>query len=30
MSWRTARITMDGPAGALIADPRIREAYLGI
>ena len=26
----TGRITMDGPAEALIADPRIREAYLGI
>ncbi len=26
----TGRITMDGPADALIADPRIREAYLGI
>lgn len=26
----TGRITMDGPAEALTADPRIREAYLGI
>ena len=26
----TGSITMEGPAGALIADPRIREAYLGI
>ena len=26
----TGRITLDGPAQALIADPRIREAYLGI
>jgi branched-chain amino acid transport system ATP-binding protein len=26
----TGRITMDGPASDLIADPRIREAYLGI
>ncbi|MFD1795748.1 ABC transporter ATP-binding protein [Paracoccus aurantiacus] len=26
----TGRITMDGPAADLIADPRIREAYLGI
>lgn len=26
----TGRITMDGPAQDLIADPRIREAYLGI
>ncbi len=26
----TGRITMDGPADQLIADPRIREAYLGI
>ena len=26
----TGRITMDGPAETLIADPRIREAYLGI
>ncbi|MFN4059247.1 MAG: ABC transporter ATP-binding protein [Paracoccus hibiscisoli] len=26
----TGRIVMDGPADALIADPRIREAYLGI
>lgn len=26
----TGRITMDGSAEALIADPRIREAYLGI
>ena len=26
----TGQITMDGPAEALIADPRIREAYLGI
>ena len=26
----TGRITMDGPATELIADPRIREAYLGI
>jgi branched-chain amino acid transport system ATP-binding protein len=26
----TGRITMDGPATDLIADPRIREAYLGI
>lgn len=26
----TGRISMDGPAGELIADPRIREAYLGI
>ena len=26
----TGRITMDGPAAELIADPRIREAYLGI
>ncbi|MFN3844546.1 MAG: ABC transporter ATP-binding protein [Paracoccaceae bacterium] len=26
----TGRITLDGPAEALIADPRIREAYLGI
>ena len=26
----TGQITMDGPADALIADPRIREAYLGI
>ncbi len=26
----TGRITMDGPAEDLIADPRIREAYLGI
>jgi len=24
------KVTMDGEAGALIADPRIREAYLGI
>ncbi|SUC82702.1 LIV-I protein F [Pannonibacter phragmitetus] len=26
----TGRITMEGPAADLIADPRIREAYLGI
>ncbi|MFV0291809.1 MAG: ABC transporter ATP-binding protein [Paracoccus sp. (in: a-proteobacteria)] len=26
----TGRISMDGPARELIADPRIREAYLGI
>ena len=26
----TGRITMNGPAQDLIADPRIREAYLGI
>ncbi|MDO5642942.1 MAG: ABC transporter ATP-binding protein [Paracoccus sp. (in: a-proteobacteria)] len=26
----TGQITMEGPAEALIADPRIREAYLGI
>lgn len=26
----TGKITMDGPAAELIADPRIREAYLGI
>ena len=26
----TGQITMDGPAESLIADPRIREAYLGI
>ncbi|QFQ89380.1 ATP-binding cassette domain-containing protein [Paracoccus kondratievae] len=26
----TGRVTMQGPAGELIADPRIREAYLGI
>jgi branched-chain amino acid transport system ATP-binding protein len=26
----TGRITLDGPAEELIADPRIREAYLGI
>lgn len=26
----TGRITMQGPAAELIADPRIREAYLGI
>ena len=26
----TGRITMEGPAAELIADPRIREAYLGI
>jgi len=26
----TGRITMDGLAAELIADPRIREAYLGI
>ncbi|ABL72854.1 MULTISPECIES: ABC transporter ATP-binding protein [Paracoccus] len=26
----TGQITMQGPAGELIADPRIREAYLGI
>lgn len=26
----TGRITMEGPAETLIADPRIREAYLGI
>lgn len=26
----TGRITMSGPAAELIADPRIREAYLGI
>lgn len=26
----TGQIIMDGPADALIADPRIREAYLGI
>lgn len=26
----TGQITIDGPAEALIADPRIREAYLGI
>lgn len=26
----TGRITLDGPAEVLIADPRIREAYLGI
>ncbi|MFN4156621.1 MAG: ABC transporter ATP-binding protein [Paracoccaceae bacterium] len=26
----TGRISMNGPAGELIADPRIREAYLGI
>lgn len=26
----TGRIIIDGPADALIADPRIREAYLGI
>lgn len=26
----TGAITMSGPAGQLIADPRIREAYLGI
>ena len=26
----TGRITMTGPAEELIADPRIREAYLGI
>jgi branched-chain amino acid transport system ATP-binding protein len=26
----TGRITMNGPAAELIADPRIREAYLGI
>lgn len=26
----TGRIVMDGPADSLIADPRIREAYLGI
>lgn len=25
----TGRITMDGPATDLIADPRIRDAYLG-
>ena len=24
------KVTMDGPAPELIADPRIREAYLGI
>lgn len=24
------KVTMDGSAGALIADPRVREAYLGI
>ncbi|WP_176083698.1 ABC transporter ATP-binding protein [Martelella sp. HB161492] len=26
----TGRITMEGPAAALIADPQVREAYLGI
>ncbi|WP_445292260.1 ABC transporter ATP-binding protein [Ciceribacter sp. T2.26MG-112.2] len=26
----TGKITMEGPAGDLLADPRIREAYLGI
>jgi branched-chain amino acid transport system ATP-binding protein len=26
----TGRVTMSGPAAELIADPRIREAYLGI
>ncbi|MBW8285963.1 MAG: ABC transporter ATP-binding protein [Rhizobium sp.] len=26
----TGKITMEGPAGELLADPRIREAYLGI
>ena len=26
----TGKVTMDGPAAELIADPRIREAYLGI
>jgi branched-chain amino acid transport system ATP-binding protein len=26
----TGKIIMDGPAAELIADPRIREAYLGI
>jgi len=26
----TGRIAMSGPAGELIADPRVREAYLGI
>jgi branched-chain amino acid transport system ATP-binding protein len=26
----TGKITLDGPTDALIADPRIREAYLGI
>ena len=26
----TGRVTMEGPADELIADPRIREAYLGI
>ena len=26
----TGRVTMTGPAAELIADPRIREAYLGI
>ncbi|MCO6179350.1 ABC transporter ATP-binding protein [Ciceribacter sp. RN22] len=26
----TGRITMEGPAGELLADPRVREAYLGI
>ncbi|ADZ70585.1 ABC transporter ATP-binding protein [Polymorphum gilvum] len=26
----TGRITMAGPAGELIADPRVREAYLGL
>ena len=26
----TGQITLDGPAETLIADPRIRESYLGI
>jgi branched-chain amino acid transport system ATP-binding protein len=26
----TGRVSMSGPAAELIADPRIREAYLGI
>ena len=26
----TGQITMTGPAAELIADPRIREAYLGV
>jgi branched-chain amino acid transport system ATP-binding protein len=26
----TGRVTMVGPAAELIADPRVREAYLGI
>ena len=26
----TGRITLSGPSGELIADPRVREAYLGL